>query len=68
MRLAKNLESIANTQDDPSPSGECSDRVHDGRKAGYGARAQVVPVGKAPRQDEGIHALDGQVLVPDQMR
>jgi hypothetical protein len=63
----KNLKSVADTQDHPSPPGEFNDGVHDGRKSGYSTGSQVVPIGKSPWQDDGIHAFDGSALMPDKM-
>jgi hypothetical protein len=42
------------------------DGLHDGREAGDGPGSQVVTVGEAARQDDGVDPADAGIAVPQQ--
>jgi hypothetical protein len=45
--LGEDLEAVADAEDQAAAGGKPLDRLHDRRKAGDGAGAQVIAVGKA---------------------
>jgi hypothetical protein len=55
--FAKNLEAVTDAEHQASAFGETLHRFHDGRKACYGARAQVVTVSETARHNDGVAAL-----------
>ena len=63
--LAESLEAVADAHHGASFRGGGLHRVHHGREAGDGAGAQVVAVGKATRQDDGLGGAERGLLVPD---
>src|SRR4029450_8369992 len=48
----------------PAAPGELGDRAHHRGEPGDGAAAQVVAVGEAAGEDDGVHALEVAVAVP----
>ena len=53
---------------EPAVGGELLDRLHDRRKFGDRAAAQVVAVGEAAGQDDGVDIAEGGGIVPDVLR
>src|SRR3970282_1715503 len=64
-RLAQYLEAVADAQHQPALRRELPDRAHHRRVAGDGPRAQVVAVGEAPGEDDGVEVADFSRLVPN---
>src|SRR5690606_4133683 len=62
MRLAQDLEAVADAQHRQSALGRVDDLAHHGCEAGDGTAPQVVAIGEATREDDGVDAL--QVVVP----
>ena len=56
--LAKNLEPVANTDDQRSASRRVYHALHDGRKSGDGAAAEIIAVGKSARQHDRVETID----------
>ena len=48
--------------------GELGDLLHHGREAGDRSGAQIITVGKAARDDDGIDSLKISVTVPEDHR
>jgi hypothetical protein len=65
--LTEDLKAVADAEDGATRCGETFYRLHDRREAGYGSAAEVVTVGKAPGNDDGIEAGERGVLVPDEV-
>ncbi len=65
MRLAEDLEAVADAQHRPALLGEADDLGHDGAEAGDGPGPDVVAVGEASRQHDRVEAGDVGVAVPD---
>jgi hypothetical protein len=63
--LGEDLESVADAQDQASGSGEALNRLHDGRKAGDGAGAEVIAVGKSAGDQDGIDSLEVVGVMPE---
>jgi hypothetical protein len=63
--LEEDLESIADSQDETPVMGEIFDLLHERGEAGDGARPEVIPVRKTPRQDDAIHVPELMVFVPE---
>jgi hypothetical protein len=53
-RFAENLEPIADTEDVSTSISKSNDLFHDRREPCDGSGAKVIPVGKAPWQDDHI--------------
>ena len=68
VRLAQDLEAVADAQHRHAALGRRDDLGHDGGEAGDGSGAQVVAVGEAARQDDGVDALEVVVAVPQRDR
>jgi hypothetical protein len=64
-RLAQNLEAVADADDDSAIGRKAFHRAHDWREARNSATAQVVAVGKSPRQHDGIKTRQRGLLMPD---
>jgi hypothetical protein len=62
----KDLETVADAEDKAAVSCEFSDGVHDGREAGDGAGAEIVAVGEAAWEDDGVAIVEVFGLVPDE--
>ncbi len=63
--LAEDLEAVADAHDEAAGRGEAGDGLHDGGEAGDGAGAQVVAVGEAAGDEDGVAAFEGVRLVPE---
>ena len=64
MRLAQDLETVADAQDGQASSGFAHDLAHDGSGRSDRAAAQVVAVGEAAGDDDRVDAVQVGVLVP----
>src|SRR5215210_621247 len=64
MRLGEHLKAVADPEDGAAALGELFQRPHHLREAGDGAGPQVVAVGEAARDDDGVRALEVRVAVP----
>ncbi len=64
----QNLEAVADAQHQPAGGGELLDRLHHRRELGDGAAAQVIAVGEAAGQNDGIHVAERRGIVPDELR
>src|SRR6185312_4769649 len=64
-RFAQDLKSVADAEHGPAFGSELFDGLHDGRKVGDGPGAQVVSVGEAPGNQNGIAALEVGGIVPE---
>ena len=62
--LSQDLEAVADPQHGHACLGGVDDLPHDGGEAGDGPAAQVVAIGESSGDDQGIHALEVGVLVP----
>src|ERR1700731_975576 len=63
--LAKNLEPIANADDQRPISRRVHHALHDGGKPGDGAAAKIIAVGKTTRQHDRVETIHRRFLVPD---
>ena len=63
--FTKDLKAIANADHDSPRGGKVLHRAHDGREAGDGSAAQIIPVGKSPRHDHRVETGERGILVPD---
>ena len=66
--LAQDLEAVADAQHQPAGGGELGDLLHHRGKARDRAHAQVVAVGEAAGDDDGVDALQVAVAVPEDDR
>ena len=64
VRLAQDLEAVADAEDGHPSLGGRDDLGHDGGEAGDRAAAQVVAVGEAAREHDRVDALEVVVAVP----
>src|SRR5690606_4583959 len=64
VRLGEDLEAVADAEDGHTALRRVDDRLHDRREAADRARAQVVAVREAAGQDDGVHAVQVRVRVP----
>jgi len=62
----KDLEAVADAEDEAAVFCEFGDGIHDRRKASDGAGAEIVAVGKAAGEDDGVAAVEVFRLVPDE--
>ncbi len=65
--LAEDLKAVADAQDGATGCGETFHRLHDLRELGDGSAAEVIAVGEAPGNDDGVEAGERGVLVPDEV-
>src|SRR5207253_11255961 len=65
-RFAQNLEAIADAQNQAAAVRELFHGLHHRRKAGDGASAQIVAVGKSAGQNDGVAIRKIFRLVPDE--
>ena len=63
--LAEDLEAVADAEHRQAAAGGVGDRLHDRGEPGDGAAAQVVAVGEAAGQDDGVDAVQVGVGVPE---
>src|SRR5262249_15626352 len=63
--FAKDLEAVADANHKSARGGESGDFLHDGREPGDGAGAQIVAVGKAAGNDDGVAIFQVVRLVPE---
>ena len=64
----QDLEAVADAEHEAAIGGELLDGLHDGREFGDGAAAQVVAVGEAAGQDDGVDIAESGGVVPDELR
>ena len=64
--LAQDLEAVADPEHRAAVAREGDDVLHDRREARDGADAQVVAIGEAARDDDGVDVLQPAVGVPQQ--
>ena len=64
VRLAQDLEAVADAQDGQASSGLAHDLAHDGGGRGDRAAAQVVAIGEASGDDDRVDAVQVGVLMP----
>ena len=55
----QDLEAVADAQDEAALGGEAADGAHDGGELGDGAAAEVVAVGEAAGEDDGVRRRRG---------
>jgi hypothetical protein len=67
-RFEQDLEAVADPDDRSPAFGEPAHRPHHGRELRHRPRAQVVAVGEAPGDDDGVEPVEGGSLVPDELR
>src|SRR6266853_4447424 len=65
-RLAKNLKAVADAEDKSAGAREFLNRAHHGRKPRNRARAQVIAISKAARQNDGVKTHDLCGLMPEE--
>ena len=68
VRLAQNLEAVADADDGLASLGVSPHSFHHGRESGDGAGAQVVAVGEAAGDDDGVVGIKVAFTVPDEVR
>jgi hypothetical protein len=61
----KDLESIADAEDDAAGTREFFHTAHDGRKTRDGSAAKIVTVGESAGEDDGVRAGEISGLMPD---
>src|SRR5690348_15164280 len=66
-RLAQNLEAVAYAEHGAAAESELAHRLHHRREASDRARAQVVAVGEAARDDDGVGPTEVAVGMPEQL-
>ena len=64
----QDLEAVADAEHEAAIGGELLDGLHDGREFGDGAAAQVIAVGEAAGEDDGIDVAEGGGVMPDELR
>jgi hypothetical protein len=64
-RFTKDLEAVADAEEEFTGSGVLFHGLHDGREAGDGPAAEVIAIGKSAGQDDEVVAGERFVLVPD---
>jgi hypothetical protein len=62
----EDLETVADAEDQAAVFREFGDGVHHGRKAGDGAGAEIVAIGEAAGEDDGVAIVEVFGLVPDE--
>ena len=65
--LAEDLKAVADAEDGATGCSETFHRLHDRREAGDGSAAEIIAVGKASRNDDGVEACERGVFVPDEV-
>jgi hypothetical protein len=68
MGLAQDLEAVADAEDRSAVGRVPLDGLHDRAEPRDGARAEIITVAEAARQDHNVGALQAGVAVPDQVR
>ena len=66
--LAEHLEAVADAEHAAPLTGELGHGLHHRREAGDRAGAEVVAVGEAAGDDDGVDALQVAVAVPEDLR
>ena len=61
------LEAVADAEHEPAIGGELADSRHDRRELGDGPATEVVAVGEAAGEDDGIDARERGGIVPDEL-
>src|SRR5208282_2346961 len=65
-RLAQNLETVADTEDQPAAGGKLAHRFHDWRKLRNRPGAEIVAVSEATRHNDHIAVLQIVRIVPEE--
>ena len=65
--FGQDLEAVADAEHEPAIGGELLDGLHDGREFGDRPAAQVVAIGEASGEDDGIDIAQGGGVVPDKL-
>src|SRR5437764_500903 len=65
--FTQDLESVADAEHHAATFGKFFDRLHDRRKAGDRAGAQIVAVGETAGQNDGVAASQVLRLMPDKL-
>src|SRR5204863_1995004 len=65
VRLAEDLEAVADAEDRQAVAGRLDDRVHHGGEPGDRAAAQIVPVGEPAGQDHRVDTVQVRLGVPE---
>ncbi len=65
--FAEDLEAVADAQHEPALVGELDHRLHHRSEARDRSGAQIVPIGEAAGNDDGVNALQVAVAVPEQL-
>lgn len=65
--FTKNLEPVANAQDESAAFGKLLNRIHHRREAGECASAQVIAVRKPARNNQSVIAGETGIPVPDEV-
>ena len=68
VRLAEDLEAVADAPHQAAGVGELGHLLHQRSEAGHGAGAQVVTVREAAGEDDAVGAAQPGVLVPEHHR
>jgi hypothetical protein len=62
----EDLETVADAEDEAAGFGELGDGAHDGGETGDGAGAEIVAVGEAAGEDDGVAIVEVLGLMPDE--
>ena len=63
--FTQDLKTIADANDQAAGRGKLTHLVHDGRKLGDGAGAQVIAIGKAAGHDDGVTIFQVVRIMPE---
>jgi hypothetical protein len=64
--LTEDLEAVADAEDEAAVRSEFLDGLHDGREAGDGAGAEIVSVGEAAGDEDGVAPFEVVRRVPEE--
>jgi len=62
----EDLEAVADAENRTAGRGEFADGLHDGRKLGDGAATEVIAIGEAAGEDDGVHVVERCGVMPDE--
>jgi hypothetical protein len=66
--FTKDLKAIADADDQATRRGKFTHLIHDGREFGNGAGAQVITIGKAARDNDGVTIFQVVRIMPEHGR
>jgi hypothetical protein len=66
VRLAEDLEAVADAEHGPALGGVALHRLHDRAESRDRAGAEIVPVAEAARQEHDVRAVQAGVAMPDE--